>query len=90
MSIVQILWAWLLAWSVMLKGFFLHSRNLKTIDQELRTLNKRLATVEKTLGQNAESTEEEFRSKLHAYNATKKYIAHLKKNASVSSLSLYL
>lgn len=57
-------------------------RSLKTIDQELRLLLKRLAAVEKTLGQNAESTEEEFLTKFAAFNTTKKYINLLKNNAA--------
>ncbi|XP_034235998.1 structural maintenance of chromosomes protein 6 [Thrips palmi] len=63
-------------------------RKIKVIDQELRNLSKRLASIEKTLGQDAESTEKEYHEKLGAYNTTKKRITDLKSNAAIMKHAL--
>ncbi|XP_052122711.1 structural maintenance of chromosomes protein 6-like isoform X2 [Frankliniella occidentalis] len=63
-------------------------RNVEVIDRELRTLNKKLASAERALGENSGSIEVQYKEKLIAYKTTEKYIIQLKVNAEYMKLAL--
>ncbi|XP_026286180.1 structural maintenance of chromosomes protein 6-like [Frankliniella occidentalis] len=57
------------------------NRNIREIDQDLRSLNRKLSSAESALGENSATIEVEYRDKMLAYKATQKYIIQLKYNA---------